>query len=100
MLNTTPTQNIENNEFQHAFLSFCTLVSILNGKKMNFPTVFLKILQHADLRRIYMDHINEDSEFVAIQKFIEMEPSITKSKYITKYLNKLDKPLLYTGGRE
>ena len=41
-----------------------------------------------------MQHINEDSEFVAIRKFIEAEPSITKSKYITKYLNKLKTPLL------
>ena len=94
MLNTTPTQNIENDEFRHAFLSFCTLVSILNGKKMNFPTVFLKILENTNLRQIYMAHINEDSEFVAIKKFIEMEPSITKSQYITKYLNKLKTPLL------
>ena len=94
MLNTTPTQNIENDEFRHAFLSFCTLGSILNGKKMNFPTVFLKILENTNLRQIYMAHINEDSEFVAIKKFIEMEPSITKSKYITKYLNKLKTPLL------
>ena len=61
---------------------------------MNFPTVFLKILENTNLRHIYMAHINEDSEFVAIKKFIEMEPSITKSKYITKYLNKLKTPLL------
>ena len=40
-----PAQNIESDEFQHAFLSFCTFVSLLNGKKMNYPTVFLKILE-------------------------------------------------------
>tara|TARA_R110001592_G_scaffold295733_1_gene566032 strand:+ start:2314 stop:2598 length:285 start_codon:yes stop_codon:yes gene_type:complete len=94
MLDGIPTQNIENAEFQHAFLSFCTLVSLLNGKKMNYPTVFLKILENKKLREIYMQHINEDSEFVAISKFIQAEPSITKSKYITKYLNKLKTPLL------
>ena len=94
MLDKTPAQNIENIEFEHAFMSFCTLVSLLNGKKMNFPTVFLKILESKRIREIYMEHIGEDSELRAISKFIEMEPSISKSKYITKYLNKQKKPLL------
>jgi hypothetical protein len=94
MLSNTPTQNIEQAEFAHAFYSFCTLVSLLNGKKMNYPTVFLRILESAKIRELYMEHIHEDSEFEAIRKFIEMEPSITKSKYITKYLNKLNTPIL------
>tara|TARA_A100001515_G_scaffold58130_2_gene45911 strand:- start:3182 stop:3466 length:285 start_codon:yes stop_codon:yes gene_type:complete len=90
----TPAQNIESNEFDHAFLTFCTFVSLLHGKKMNYPTVFLKILENKRLREIYMNLINEDNEFGAISKFIETEPSITKSKYITKYLNKQKGPLL------
>jgi len=94
MLTDAPTHHIEEAEFTHAFLSFCTLVSLLNGKKMNYPTVFLKILENAKIRELYMEHIHEDSEFAAIKKFIDMEPSITKSKYITKYLNKLKTPLL------
>jgi len=94
MLTNAPTHHIEEAEFMHAFLSFCTLVSLLNGKKMNYPTVFLKILENAKIRELYMEHIHEDSEFAAIKKFIDMEPSITKSKYITKYLNKLKTPLL------
>ena len=94
MLDKTPAQNIEGTEFEHAFYSFCTFVSLLNGKKMNFPTVFLKILENKKIREIYLEHIHEESEFVAISKFIEAEPSITKSKYVTKYLNKLKKPLL------
>jgi hypothetical protein len=32
--------------------------------------------------------IEEENEFTAIQKFIQTEPSITKSKYVTKFLNK------------
>ncbi len=93
-INKNPAQNIESNEFDHAFLTFCTFVSLLAGKKMNYPTVFLKILENRRLRDIYMELINEESEFAAISKFIETEPSITKSKYITKYLNKQKGPLL------
>lgn len=89
-----PAQNIESDEFQHAFLSFCTFVSLLNGKKMNYPTVFLKILENKRIRDIFIEIIGEESEFSAISKFIETEPSITKSKYVTKYLNKQKDPLL------
>ena len=89
-----PAQNIETDEYEHAFLSFCTFVSLLNGKKMNFPTVFLKILENRRLRDIFIEIIGEESEFGAISKFIETEPSITKSKYVTKYLNRQKNPLL------
>jgi hypothetical protein len=93
-MNKNPAQNIETDEFNHAFLSFCTFVSLLNGKKMNFPTVFLKILDNKRIRDIYIEVIGEDNEFGAISRFIETEPSITKSKYVTKYLNKRKDPLL------
>ena len=57
----SPSQTIESHEFDHAFLTFCTFVSLLHGKKMNYPTVFLKILENKRLREIYMNLINEES---------------------------------------
>ena len=93
-MSKNPAQNIEADEFTHAFLSFCTFVSLLNGKKMNYPTVFLKILENKRLRDIFVEVIGEDNEFGAIYKFIETEPSITKSKYVTKFLNKQKKPIM------
>ena len=87
-MSKTPAQKIETDEFEHAFYSFCTFVSLLHGKKMNFPTVFLKILENERIRKIFLEVIDEDNDFGAISKFIETEPSITKSKYVTKYLNK------------
>jgi len=87
-MSKSPSQNMEDAEFEHAFYSFCTFVSLLHGKKMNFPTVFLKILENEKIRKMFIDLIGEESDFGAIQKFIETEPSITKSKYVTKYLNK------------
>ncbi len=94
MLINTPTQNIEEEEFTHAFLSFCTMVSLLHSKKMNYATVFLQVLENKKIRDFYIKYINEGSEYDSIKKFITTEPSITKSKYITKYLNKLKTPLL------
>lgn len=94
MLETTPAQNVEQAEFQHCFFCFCTLISLLSGKKMNYPTVFIKLLESERVREIFKLLINEESDFEAITKFIQAEPSIAKSKYVTKYLNKFKKPLL------
>jgi hypothetical protein len=55
---------------------------------MNFATVFLKILENKTIRDIYKQQIDEPNDFEAIRKFIHTEPSVSKSKYVTKYLNK------------
>jgi hypothetical protein len=60
---------------------------------MNFATVFLKVLENKALRDIFVSIIDENNDFNAIKKYIVTEPSITKSKYVTKYLNKF--PGLY-----
>ena len=83
-----PYDSIQDEEFLHSFYSFCTYVSICGDKKMNFATVFLKILENKGLCDIFISIIEEENNFTAIQRFIRTEPSVTKSKYITKYLNK------------
>ena len=91
MLEPPPYHSIENEEFLHSFYSFCTFVALINGKKLNYATVFLKLLESESLLNLFKLYINEDNNFSALQKFIQTEPSITKSKYITKFLNKFDK---------
>ena len=57
---------------------------------MNFATIFLKILENKALRDIFVSIIDEENDFNAIKKYVITEPSITKSKYVTKFLNKFD----------
>tara|TARA_R100000278_G_scaffold98764_2_gene75673 strand:+ start:468 stop:749 length:282 start_codon:yes stop_codon:yes gene_type:complete len=83
-----PFDEIQDDEFSKSFYSFCTYVTLVHDKKMNFATVFLKILENKTLRDMYVSIIDEENEFGAIQKFIHTEPSICKSKYVTKFLNK------------
>ena len=90
MKNNIPYEDIQTVEFEKSFYSFCTFVSLLHDKKMNFATVFLKILEDKALRDIFISIIEEENEFTAIKKYIETEPSITKSKYVTKFLNKFN----------
>lgn len=83
--------SIENEELAHAFYSFCTFCHIIYGKKINFATIFTKILTDEKIKAIYKITISEPSDFEAFRIFIRFEPSITKSKYITKVLNKRNK---------
>jgi len=90
MKNNSPYQDIQTAEFEKSFYSFCTFVSLVHDKKMNFATVFLKILENKALRDIFISIIEEENDFTAIRKYIQTEPSVTKSKYVTKFLNKFD----------
>ena len=84
----TPYANIETDELSHAFYSFCTFCFLYYGKKINFATIFTKLLQDKKLRILFKISISENSDYEALRKFIIFEPSITKSKYITKIINK------------
>jgi hypothetical protein len=86
--NKSPNLLIEDTELIHSFYSFCTFCFLYYGKKVNFATIFTKILQDDKLRYLYKLTISEPSDFEALRKFILFEPSITKSKYITKIINK------------
>lgn len=87
-ISRSPQSHIEDEELAHAFYSFCTFCFLYYGKKINFATIFTKLLQEEKLRALYKLSISEDSDFEALRKFIVFEPSITKSKYITKCLNR------------
>lgn len=86
--NRSPHLVIEDIELVHSFYSFCTFCFLYYGKKINFATIFVKILQDVKLKKLYKICISEPSDFEAFRKFIVFEPSITKSKYITKVINK------------
>jgi len=87
--NRSPYLLIQDEELVHSFYCFCTFCYLYYGKKINFATIFTKILQDDKLKRLYKLTISEPSDFEAFKKFILFEPSITKSKYITKIINKV-----------
>jgi len=84
-----PYEYIEKEETLHAFYSFCTYVAICGDKKMNYATVFLKILDNKGMCDIFVSVMEEENIFNAVKKFIQIEPSVTKSKYISKFLNRI-----------
>jgi hypothetical protein len=82
-----PSENIIKVETEHLLLSFCTFCTLLKGKKLSFQNVFLLILQDAKLRDIIKEILSIDTTYEVVKLFVEYDPLITTSKYVTKFLN-------------
>jgi len=86
-----PSHFLVEDETEHALLSFCTFCTLLVGKKLSFQNVFLLILKDAKLKNILKRTLDVDSDFEIVKMFIDYDNTITKSKYVTKYINSLKK---------
>lgn len=82
-----PSQDIIDRESEHILLCFCSLCTLLKGKKLSFQNVFILVLQDEKLRDILRGLLGVDSNYEIVKIFLEYDPTITKSKYITKYIN-------------
>jgi hypothetical protein len=82
-----PAANIIEEETVHLFLCYCTLVNNIKGKKLSIQNVFVATLQEPTLKNIFKDISGVDSDYEVVKIFLEFDPTIVKSKYITKYLN-------------
>ena len=82
-----PSQSIIDRETEHMLLSYCSYCTLLKGKKLSFQNDFVLTLQDEQLRNVFKELIGVDSNIEVFKIFLEYDPTITKSKYITKYLN-------------
>lgn len=82
-----PTRRIMNREFKTLFLCFCSLICILNNKKLNLANIFLLILKDESVLKLYKQICEIDTDFEAMKCFLEHDSALHKSKYIKKYLN-------------
>ena len=90
-ISTNPYQDIIDRESEHILLSFCSFCTLLKGKKLSFQNVFILVLQDEKLKDILMNLLGVDSTYEIVKIFLEYDPTITKSKYITKYINNRNK---------
>ena len=86
-----PSQSIIDRETEHMLLSYCSYCTLLKGKKLSFQNVFVLTLQDEQLRNVFKELIGVDSNVEVFKIFLEYDPTITKSKYITKYINNRNK---------
>jgi hypothetical protein len=81
------TSEKENKEKEHIFNSFCSFVSILNNKKMNYASILLSYIEDAKIREFFKMINNVDNDMSAIRIFLENDPTLYKSKYVMKFVN-------------
>ena len=86
-ISPNPSKALIKDETEHLLLCFCTFCSLLKGKKLSLQNIFILVLQEKKIRNILKDLLTIETNFDVVKLFIDFEPSITKSKYITKFLN-------------
>jgi len=79
--------NSEKIENRHNFLCFCSMMCMINGKKLNLPNIFLLILKNETYKSLLKYLLTIDNDYDLFKFFIDYDSTISKSKYISKYLN-------------
>jgi hypothetical protein len=68
----------------------------LKGKKLSVQNVFVQTLSDEKLKNVMKTMMSLDNDYELVKVFLDFDPSIAKSKYVTKFLNtkdqKNDKP--------
>jgi uncharacterized protein with von Willebrand factor type A (vWA) domain len=88
---STPSHDTIRRETEHIISSFCTFVSQIKGKRLSLQNIFLIVLQEPKIRTILKKLASADTDQEVVQLFIDYDPSILKSKYVTKYINSIKK---------
>ncbi len=83
-----PIDNINFIESDHLLICFCSLICLLHNKKLNLPNIFLLLLENKTYRSLFQYMTGIDNDFDVFLRFIQYDPTLSKSKYISKYLNK------------
>ena len=86
----SPYTILERKDMIHVFLTLCSFISICENRKINLANVFLLILKEEKYRKLFKRSLLLDSNFELVKLFLQHDPYLYKSKYITKYLKKND----------
>ena len=79
---------LEKKDIVHKFLTLCSFISISENRKINLANVFLLVLKEERYRQLFKESLLLDSNFELVKIFLQHDPYLYKSKYITKYLKK------------
>ena len=86
-----PSLDIMEEETNHLFLCYCTFINNLKGKKLSIQNVFVTTLQEEKLKTILKTILSLDSDQELVKVFLEYDPSIAKSKYVTRFSRNMAK---------
>ena len=83
-----PYSTLERKDNIHKFLSLCSFISICENKKVNLANVFLLVLKEKKYRELFKESLILESNFEVVKLFLQHDPFLYKSKYITKFLKR------------
>jgi hypothetical protein len=86
-MNFDPSYDLMEGETNHLFLCYCTFINLLKGKKLSIQNVFVLTLQEEKLKNILKLILTLETDQELVKVFLDFDPTIAKSKYVTKYLN-------------
>lgn len=79
---------LEQKDNEQNFLSLCSYVSICENKKMNFAGVLLLTLKNKNYKWLFINLLGLENEYDLVTMFLQYDPFLYKSKYITRYFKK------------
>jgi hypothetical protein len=82
-----PSSAIIESESDHLFICYCTFVNNIKGKKLSIQNVFVTTLQEEKLKTILKTILSLDSDQELVKVFLEYDPTISRSKFVTKWVN-------------
>lgn len=85
---SNPVDSLYQQDLHHKFYSFCSLVCLYSNKKQNIANIFINLLTDDALQNIFMNLCDHQTKYDAVRSFLTIEPSLQKSKYLKRYINK------------
>jgi hypothetical protein len=82
-----PSLDLMEEEQNHLFLCYCSFVNHLKGKKLSIQNVFVTTLQEEKLKNILKAILSLDTDQELVKVFLAYDSGLSKSKYITKFIN-------------
>lgn len=86
-----PSSEIVEEEQNHLFLCYCSFINHIKGKKLSIQNVFVTTLQEDKYKKILKTILSLESDQELVRVFMEYDPTIAKSKYVTKFINNKQK---------
>jgi hypothetical protein len=86
-----PATNIIEDETEHILLCYCTYCMITVGKKLSMQNIFLLTLKEDRYKQLIKDLLDIENDFELVRIFLDYDDTIIKSKYVTKYVNSLNR---------
>ncbi|MDB4430298.1 hypothetical protein N9273_00595 [bacterium] len=83
----SPAGDITKRELDHLILCFCSFCCLLKGKRLSLQNIFVLVLKEEKIRKLIKTLLTVDNDFEMVKMFIDFDPQIAESKYVTKYLN-------------